>query len=316
MTKKKEYCEAEFDASDDKKKEIQRAVSDAQTAIDDAKETVAGLTDEIKALTTGIKDLDSQVAEATEQRKEENAAYKELMASNGAAKELIGMAKNRLNKFYNPKLYKAPPKRQLSEEERIAVNMGETLAPTPAPGGIAGTGITAFAEVSQHRADPGPAPEAPGPVKKKTEESNGVIAMMDLLVKDLDKEMTVAETEEKDAQADYESMTADAAKKRADDSKLLEDKESAVADAAAALQTEKDTKASESKKLQGIDEYIMSLHGDCDFLLKYYDTRKEARTDEIDALDKAKAVLNGADYSFLQTERVVNRGFLAVQQRL
>ncbi len=39
----------------------------------------------------------------------------------------------------------------------------------------------------------------------------------------------------------------------------------------------------------------------CDWLLKYYDVRKEARASEIDALGKAKAVLSGADYSLLQT---------------
>merc|ERR1719271_1510389 len=122
------------------------------------------------------------------------------MASDTAAKEVLGFAKNRLNKFYNPKLYKAPPKRELSEEDRITVSMGGTLAPTAAPGGIAGTGIAALAEVSEHsQARPPPPPEAPGAYKKKGEESTGVIAMIDLLVKDLDKEMTVAETEEKDA---------------------------------------------------------------------------------------------------------------------
>ena len=45
------------------------------------------------------------MAQATEQRKEEDAAYKELMALDSQAKELLGIAKNRLNKFYNPKLY-------------------------------------------------------------------------------------------------------------------------------------------------------------------------------------------------------------------
>merc|ERR1719409_1382881 len=191
--KKKEYCTSEFDKADDKKKSLERAVSDANTAIADSEESLATLSSEIKALKAAIKDLDKQVAEATEQRKTENADYTELMASNTAAKELIGVAKNRLNKFYNPKLYKAPPKRELTEAERIEVNMGGTLAPTPAPGGIAGTGVTVLAEVHQH-ADPGPAPEKPT-FKKKSEESNGVVAMMDLLVKDLDKEMTVAETE-------------------------------------------------------------------------------------------------------------------------
>ena len=50
----------------------------------------------------------------------------------------------------------------------------------------------------------------------------------------------------------------------------------------------------------GTEKYISSLHGECDWLLKYHEVRKEARADEIDALGKAKAVLNGADYSLLQ----------------
>merc|ERR1712187_430035 len=99
---------------------------------------------------------------ATEQRKEENKEYTELMANDAAAKEILGFAKNRLKKFYNPKLYKAPPKRVLSEEDRITVSMGGTLAPTAAPGGIAGTGITVLADVSEHSfAKPPPPPEAP-----------------------------------------------------------------------------------------------------------------------------------------------------------
>merc|ERR1719324_1370158 len=112
------------------------------------------------------------------------------MANDGAAKELLGFAKNRLNKFYNPKLYKAPPKRKLSEEEQITLNMGGTLAPTAAPGGIAGTGVTVLASVSEHKAAPPPPPETAAAFSKKSEESNGVIAMIDLMIKDLTKEMT------------------------------------------------------------------------------------------------------------------------------
>merc|ERR1719326_315280 len=100
------------------------------------------------------------------------------MASNTAAKELIEFAKNRLNKFYNPKLYKAPPKRQMSEEERLTVNMGGTLAPTNPPAGITGTGISAAQA-------PPPPPESFHAYAKSSESSNGVMAMMDLLIKDL-----------------------------------------------------------------------------------------------------------------------------------
>merc|ERR1719487_524989 len=70
---------------------------------------IVTLQDEAKALGEGIVALDKSVAEATENRKEENSDYTDLMASNTAALEILEMAKNRLNKFYNPKLYKPPP---------------------------------------------------------------------------------------------------------------------------------------------------------------------------------------------------------------
>merc|ERR1719265_2852996 len=108
---KKEYCAAQFDQADDKKKSLERAKSDLETAIADGKDGIATLKDEIAALGKSIKALDKAVAEATEQRKEENEDFSELMASDSAAKEILAFAKNRLNKFYNPKLYKAPPKR-------------------------------------------------------------------------------------------------------------------------------------------------------------------------------------------------------------
>merc|ERR1719247_1438380 len=127
---KKEYCEGLIDKTEDGLKELELSVSDLGKAIADYKESISTLTEEIEGLEDGIKALDKQVAEATEERKEEHEENVATLTNDNAAKELIGIAKNRLNKFYNPKLYKPPPKRELSEEERIAVNMGGTLAPT------------------------------------------------------------------------------------------------------------------------------------------------------------------------------------------
>merc|ERR1740117_364515 len=78
---KKEYCAKQFDLSDDKKKGLERAVSDLETAIADAKEGIASSEVDIEALEAGIKALDKSVAEATAQRKEENEDFQELMAS-------------------------------------------------------------------------------------------------------------------------------------------------------------------------------------------------------------------------------------------
>merc|ERR1719201_1304205 len=195
---KKEYCEKEFDLADDKKKALERTEGKLEAGVAEVKESVAALKEEIAALGEGIKALDKSVAEATDQRREENSDYKTLMVNNQAAKELLEFAKNRLNKFYNPKLYKPP---------------------------------AMFMQISEHRgkADPGPPPEAPGAHKKQ--DGGGVIAMIDTLVKELDTEMTEAEVNEKNAQEEYEEMMADSAEKRAADSKSLSQKAGAKADA-------------------------------------------------------------------------------------
>jgi len=288
---KKEYCGVQLDSTDHKRRGLEQQITQAENSIAAAKDAIATLTEEIATLEKGIKDMDKSVSEATEQRKEENAEFKELMASNTAAKEVLGWAKNRLNKFYNPKLYKASPKEGESEES----------------GGIAGTGITApaFVQVSKHSAHkdaPAPPPETWSAYSKKAEENSGVMAMMNLLIRDLDKEITEAETEEKHAQADYEMMLKESAAKRAADSKSLTEKSATKADVASDLEEHKDAKESAGKEHMATLKYIASLHSECDWLLQYFDVRKEARSGEIDALVKAKAVLSSASLELVQTK--------------
>merc|ERR1719473_1162580 len=223
---KKDWCEAELDKTEDSKKGLLQDEADLETAIDDAKESISTLKTEIEALDDGIRELDKEVADATETRKEEHEDYVETLSGNTAAVDLLNFAKNRLNKFYNPSQYKAPPKRQLSEDEQITLNMGGTLAPTEAPGGIAGTGIGLL----QNGAAPPPPPEANLAYKTKGEESSGVIVMIDTLINDVEKDMQEAELEEKDAQGDYEKFMDDASTKRAEDSKSMTDKEGALAE--------------------------------------------------------------------------------------
>merc|ERR1712032_1004288 len=181
---------------------------------------------EIEALDDGIRALDKEVETATENRQEEHEEFKATYAGNAAAVDLLKFAKNRLNKFYNPSQYKPPPKRELTEDEQITLNMGGTLAPTEAPGGIAGTGISAI----QDGAAPPPPPAANLAYKTKGEESSGVIQMIKTIIADVEKEIQVMELEEKDAQEDYEKFMDDAKAKRAEDSKAQTDKEGALAE--------------------------------------------------------------------------------------
>jgi len=280
---KKEYCAKQFDFSEDKKKGLTKTVSDLEISIENAKGGVTTLAAEIEALGDGIKALDKSVTESTDQRKEESEDYTALMASDASAKELLKFAMNRLNKFYNPALYKAPAQPVLSEGDQIAANFGGA--------------------VLAQRGAPPPPPATVSAYKKKGEESNGVIAMINLLIKDLDKEMTEAKAGEKNAQADYEQMLGDSAEKRATDGKALTEKNDAKAGLQADVESDTDSKGSAVSELMATEKYISSLHAECDWLLQYFDVRKTARTGEIDSLTKAKAILSGADFSLLQENR-------------
>jgi len=267
---KKEYCENMIDTTEDKVKELELRISDLAKAVADAKEGIATLAEEIAGLGDGITALDKQVAEATEQRKAEHAEATETLTSDNAAKELIGFAKNRMNKFYNPKLYKAPP----------------AAAPV-------------LAQVA-----PPPPPETAAAYAKKGGESGGIIAMMDMMIADLDKEITEVTVEEKNGQEEYEQLIGDSAKKRALDSKSIEDKEGTKAALEARLLKDEEEKTATTKEAMATHEYLGEVHSDCDWLLTNFDTRKTARAGEVDALTKAKAVLSGADYSLLQKAEV------------
>jgi len=262
---KNEYCGKQFDSANDKKKNLNQALSDLDAAMASAAESIAETKTELEQLGDGIKALDKSVADATDQRKVEHTDYTELMSNDAAAKELLEFAKKRLNKFYHPTKAVAAP--EASE---------------------------AFVQD-----DASSAPDSPT-LTKKTQENDGVINMLNQIVADVDKEMQIAESDEKYAQKEYEQMMVNSANKRASDSKLMLGKEGMKAEMESELQDNKVDKASTIKSAMGNAEYIGTLHKECDSLLKYIEVRRSARTDEIEALGNAKAVLSGADYSLVQ----------------
>merc|ERR1719316_379381 len=141
----------------------------------------------------------------------------------------------------------------------------------------------------------GPPPPPPMAVEAyKKQDSAGPVALIDRLKNDLKMEM----------QEDYEQTMAQSAKKRAQDSKTIVEKEQQMAEAEGLLQKATEAHKSESEELMALKEYVANLHKECDFLMQNFDARKTARTNEIEAIKKAKAVLAGADFSLAQASFV------------
>merc|ERR1719352_732094 len=296
----KAFCEAEFSKSAADQKETEEKLSSLATSLEEMASTVETLTSEVKTLQDEIVALDKAVAEATTQRKAEHEDFLTESSENQACTQLIEKAKNVLNKFYRPNLYKAPPKRELTQEEQILAASGRSdLIPTDAPQMIAGTNIAVYAQVrrSVAVAVPPPPPETFGAYQKKDGKSNGVMALMDQMVDDLKSDMTEAKHAEETAQADYERLMKASQETRAANAKSITEKEGAKAGWQEKIETAKEDQASTKDQLLKIGEYISGLHGSCDFLVENYDLRKEARTNEIEGLKNAKAVLSGANFS-------------------
>merc|ERR1719486_721694 len=226
----KVFCDTEFTKTSAEKKETEEKLASLAASIEVMSSTVATLKSEIETLSAEIKALDTAVAEATETRKEEHGTFLQTQAEGSAAVQLVEAAKNKLYKFYNPVMYKAPERRELTEEERIMVANGQ---PDPrdaeeaaaAGQGIAGTGITVFAQVrAASNAAPPPPPETFGAYTKKTGKSNGVIALMDMMIGDLKTDLTEGEHAEEMAQKDYENLMAASQKTRATNAESITEK--------------------------------------------------------------------------------------------
>jgi len=255
---KKGWCVKQFDILDDKKKGLEYKLADIETSMAEKKDAIDTLVAEIAALKDSNNKVDQQVVEAGTQRKSEHVVFTSLMANNGAAKDVLKFAINRLNQFYNPKL--------------------ATKMKNPQAGAMVQTGVA----------------------QTSTSPSAGIIEMINQLVRDLVNEMTLAGANEENSQKDYQRLMQDSADKKKKNLKALTDKDGAKAAQEAELQQSKDDTASGSKSLSTVKQSLVALHADCDWLLQYYGMRKNARSNEIDAMGKAKDVLNGADYSLLQ----------------
>merc|ERR1719160_1066707 len=153
-----------------------------------------------------------------------------MMQMNEAAMGLVEKAKNRMQKFYNPTLYKAPPKKEMSMEEKI-ISAGS------------------FVQVRSHVAPPPPPETFSGEVKKSAK-SAGVIGMMDGIIKDLGDDSKDSEYEEKTAQKDYAELMADSQATRAGDTKSLTGKEKTKAETETSLMATKEMRAQTATDLK------------------------------------------------------------------
>lgn len=278
--KKKDWCVTELHKAEGDLSSKQEAMDTVAATMSQVEDEIAGLAEDVAALKTAITDLDKEVAKASETRKEEHAEYSETLQLTEAAVALIGKAKNRLSKFYNPTVYKAPPKTEASMEEKIIASYGGFVQK----------------HAALHRISGKQMPEIPELPKYEKKNSGGVVALMDKIVLDLEKDKASAEADEKNAQTEYVALMAESQASKEGNTKKLVTTESAKAELESKLVTAKEEKAVSFQELNNAHTFLGDLHASCDFVVQNFDMRAQARGTELESLKSAKAVLAGATF--------------------
>merc|ERR1719159_110960 len=135
-----------------------------------------------------------------------------------------------------------------------------------------------------------PLPPPPAQATYKPQGGGCVIAMIEDVIKDSLAQENQAIADETSAQAAYEGFTKDSNKLITANTESIANKSGAKAkDDAALAQAKGDLKATIDTIL-GLDDIAKATHDQCDFLLKNFETRQASRTQEIDALNQAKAI--------------------------
>jgi len=146
----------------------------------------------------------------------------------------------------------------------------------------------------QAKATGGQTPPVPQMEYKKSAGSGGVMSMIEKLINDAKEVEADARKSEIQAQGQYEALVADTNGSVKALAREIMSKTQAKAGAAKDKSETEGDLADTNKELESLGKMDGELHGDCDYLIKNFGIRQEARGQEIEALQQAKQILSGA----------------------
>merc|ERR1712194_239637 len=280
----RDSCNEDLNENAAQHKETEQAVKNHEAAIENLAATIEQHITSIKRNTDQIASAKEAMAGASKQRTEENGEYIKAVELNKEAVELIAKAKDKLNSYYNPQLVRKTDRVETDEEAADRVS-------------------SSFVQIRRHmNKSQAPMPEGKpemwdaGSRKNKGQKGSSVLALMDTLSNDLNKDTDAMSAAENVAQRDYEKLSQDLATQVVTSSKALNQANKSKADAESEKQTVESTLSMKEDELQDIVKTTADLHAKCDFLLANFDERAMARENEIAGLGKAKAILAGANF--------------------
>lgn len=262
--KQRDWCKDELAnndretaAADDKKVSLEMKIADLE-------KTIETLKADIESTKASIAEVQVQMKKSSEIREGENADYQQTVTDHRLTQMILDKALARMQEVY------------------AFLENGAAQQPG-AP----------HIETSGTHTDPGN-----GPARFTKYEKHGggsrVVEMLKTIIADSKKTENDAIAAEEDAQTAYESFMKDSNKGISASLGKINRMTAALASSKESLSLAETDLKGTMEELQGLSSMAGDLHKSCDFLLKNFDARQQARSAEIEALGEAKAILSGS----------------------
>jgi len=258
---KRDECKATFLEIESTVKDISWKIRKNEAKIDKLEKLIAAREEEKAKTIEEIEDVTAQMEAMEKQRKEENEAFLAKKSDDEGAIELLEMAKKALAKYY--KENKLP---MLMQKAGPDFERSEDAAPEFE---FSGKG-------------------------KRSGESKGIVSLMNMLIEDLEDEIKNGIKDEGKTQEEFEADMKAAEKLKEE---LIEKKVNLI-DTIARREEEKTDEHEDMSVNHGdkADElnYKAEIKPDCDWIIRSFTDRHNAREAEMNGLTTAKEYLAGA----------------------
>lgn len=252
--KKNDFCKSELQSNDMATMKATDLKADLGASSEERKVTIKKFEEEVAAAKNDISKEQVNLQKATENRKKENLDFQKTIADQTLTIEVLEKAMDRLATYYD-------------EQALIQTSSSHVAGQTP--------------PVAQMKYKPSLG-------------AGGVLGLIEKLIYDAKEIMAESKKNESEAQAAYEELVEDSNDTVKALTKSVLSKTDAKVEAHKDLtQKNQDLKAT-TKDLGRLSKTDVDLHNECDYVLKNFNVRQQARDEEMESLRQAKLILNGA----------------------
>ena len=259
---KNEKCKQDIDVTEDSIKEGEELKADLAEKFTELTDTISTLETSIEELKADVKAMEQSLKAAGEERKAQNKLFQVSVSDQRAVINILNKANKRLQDFYSASLM------------QVHAHSQQT------PGAASSA--------------PPPSPKAAGYAKSAG--AGGALQLLATVIKDAEAAVVELEVTEQNSQKNYGGFVQDATNSIEADRSAIETKTGEVAEAKSALSETKESQLLNQADIDKLNELLKAHHAECDYVIKYFDMRQEARQEEMDAIKDAKAILSGADF--------------------